>query len=338
VKKGQRRPAKSVKYIEIHLGIADAEGIDMNTKLSSKQVQGLTLLETLVIIVLLGVLFAMMAPALAPVHNKSSRISCVNNLKQIATAYRIWENDNGDKYPMEIEETAEGMRGILSNSVSAGKFAYLPYAIMANELGQSPKVVLCPSDDRIANTNFYWGAQNAPKENGYQWPVPTTYGSFDNTNVSYFCGVGAEDTYPQSILGGDRNLGNGGVINVANGTVPSPEQDPYYGISGTTASPDYPCGADAIINTNGQWSSSFISGGGGSVGNGSQAVAWSAKMHSAGNIAGAGNIMLGDGSAQQVTSAGLRQNWLRNAVDSGNFAAVDTHHTTNNGSIRFLFP
>lgn len=298
----------------------------------------MTLLETLVVMVLLAILVAMLAPAFSHRPGRAPRIWCMNNLKQIGTAYRIWENDNGDKYPMEQAEALAGMQGILSNSMSAGRFAYLPYALMANELGQSPMVVVCPSDERVANTNFFWGPQNAPRESGYTWPAAAVYGSFDNTNVSYFCGVGADDTHPQSILGGDRNLGNGGVINVANGVVRSPEQDPYYGISGTTANPDYPCGADAIVNTNGQWSWSFVSGGGGRVGNRSQAVAWSAKIHSHGNIAGAGNIMLGDGSAQQCASVFLRKNWLRNATDSGNFATNDKIHTAANGSIRLLFP
>jgi hypothetical protein len=61
-------------------------------------------------------------------------------------------------------------------------------------------------------------------------------------------------------------------------------------------------------------------------------------MHSAGNIAGAGNILLGDGSAQQCTSASLRKTWLRYATDSGNFATNDIIHTTTNGFIRFIFP
>ncbi|MGD0815578.1 MAG: type II secretion system protein [Verrucomicrobiota bacterium] len=310
----------------------------MNTKMPLRRPYGMTLLETLVVMVLLAILVGMLAPAFSPVHAKSPRISCINNLKQIGTAYRIWENDNGDKYPMQQLEALGGMQGIFSNSISAGRFAYLPYALMANEMGQSPRVVVCPSDERVFNTNFYWGPRNAPKESGYTWPAPEAYGSFDNTNVSYFCGVGAADTYPQSVLGGDRNLGNGGVINTATGEVRSPEQDPFYGISGTTANPEYPCGADAIVNTNGQWSFSVVSGGGERVGNRSQAVAWSAKMHSAGNIAGAGNILLGDGSAQQCTSASLRKTWLRNAADSGNFATNDMIHTTANGSIRFIFP
>jgi prepilin-type N-terminal cleavage/methylation domain-containing protein len=309
---------------------------DMNTKVSNRRLHGMTLIEVLVVMVVLVVLATMLLPPFSHAHGKQPRISCINNMKQIGTAYRIWENDNGGKYPMQQPEALGGMQELLSNSVSAGPYAYLAYSIMQNEMGQSPKIVICPSDERTANTNFWPGIANAPSpSNSFNLGGA---GTFDNTNVSYWVGAGASDTYPQSLLGGDRNLGNGGVINVANGAVRDPTQDQYYGISGTMANPEHPCGADAIINTNGIWSFAVISGGGGSVGRGSQAVAWSAKMHSAGNMAGAGNIMLGDGSAQQVSSANFRQNWLRNATDGGNFASYDKIHTSAKGDIRLLFP
>jgi hypothetical protein len=60
------------------------------------------------------------------------------------------------------------------------------------------------------------------------------------------------------------------------------------------------------------------------------------KLHSAGNIAGAGNIMLGDGSAQQCTSAGLRQTWMVNAVDGGYFDSLGG--STSSGDIHMIFP
>src|ERR1017187_6471043 len=106
----------------------------MNTRMSDKRWQGMTLLETVVVIVILGVLAAMLLPALAPTHHCGKRISCVNNMKQLGTAYRIWENDNGDKYPMQQTEALGGMQGLLSGSASAGMFAYLPYSIMQNEM------------------------------------------------------------------------------------------------------------------------------------------------------------------------------------------------------------
>jgi hypothetical protein len=86
------------------------------------------------------------------------------------------------------------------------------------------------------------------------------------------------------------------------------------------------------LNTNG---TTIALGGVGLPANGEPG--WSAKLHSAGNLAGAGNIMLGDGSAQQVTSGSFRLSWLKNAADSGNFYSGSAYNTAI-GDIRLLFP
>ena len=121
---------------------------------------------------------------------------------------------------------------------------------------------------------------------------------FSNTNISYFVGLTSNDTAnPQALLGGDRNLGPG--------TTPDPE----YGYS----------------PADGKGNEVFVNG----------PVCWSRKMHSRGNDAGAGNIMLGDGSAQQVTSASLRLNWLTNG-----FVKIPAQDKTTNSlrGIRLIFP
>jgi hypothetical protein len=150
---------------------------------------------------------------------------------------------------------------------------------MSNELGLSPKLVVCQNDERQ--------------------PALTFTNNFDNTHVSYFVGVTANDNNPQSIQGGDRNLGPG--------TVP----DPDFGYS-----PKSGKGNDVTIPITGP-------------------VSWSLKMHSAGNPVGAGNILLGDGSGQQVSSASFNLNWLRNAQGTNNWPAG---HIPTTPSIRLVFP
>jgi prepilin-type N-terminal cleavage/methylation domain-containing protein len=292
----------------------------------NKKIGAFTLIELLVVIAIIAILASMLLPALARAKQKAQRISCINNMKQVGTAYRIWENDNNNTYPPIASVANGGFDDLLTAATGRGQYAYLAYTLMQNEMGQSPKIVMCPSDDRSPNTNFWAGTVNMPSPSS-SFNIGGT-GTFDNTNVSYWVGVGALDTYPQSLLGGDRNLGNGG-------TSAAPSQDANYGISGTTANPADINGADAIVNTNGTW---IVSGNGanGGVVTAGQLVAWSAKLHSAGNTAGAGNIMLGDGSAQQVSSANLRQNWLHNASDTGNFSG--STYTSGGGYLRYLFP
>jgi hypothetical protein len=119
--------------------------------------------------------------------------------------------------------------------------------------------------------------------------------------------------------------------------VNNPTQDANYGISGSgTQESTGQSGADAVVNTNGAWFNQDILALGGTDGGAGEAVGWSAKLHSAGNIAGAGNIMLGDGSAQQCTSASLRKSWMANAADSGFFDELGG--TSASGEIHLIFP
>ena len=64
-----------------------------------KEKKAFTLIELLVVIAIIAILAAMLLPALAAAKRKAQRISCVNNLKEVSLAFRIWEGDNGDKYP-----------------------------------------------------------------------------------------------------------------------------------------------------------------------------------------------------------------------------------------------
>ncbi len=203
----------------------------------------------------------------------------VNKLKEIGTAYRLWALDNGGRNPAE-QTAAKGGWGDFLTKAEQGAICWTNFAILSNDLGQSPRLVVCPSDERLPAADF--GANFK-----------------DNTHLSYFVGVSAKDNYPQSIQGGDRNLGPG--------TVPDSE----YGFSSKSGK-----GNDVALPISGP-------------------VSWSLKMHSAGNTVGAGNILLGDGSVEQVSSASFNQNWLRNAEPTTNWPPG---HVPPSPSIRLVFP
>ncbi len=153
----------------------------MKLRLSPKHNAAMTLFEVGVVVAILLVLALIFLPALAASKRKSSKINCVNNLKQIGLAFRLWSGDNNDKYQMDISVTNGGAMEF----ASVGNVIEI-FQVMSNELG-TPKILLCnESTNQVGATNFGSG--------------------LNSKNISCFVGVDAKEIYPQMILSGDDNL------------------------------------------------------------------------------------------------------------------------------------
>lgn len=150
-----------------------------------RQEAGLTKVEVLAMVAMVAVLIGLLLPGQPRPLSKAKRISCVNNLKQIGLAFRVWANDAEEGFP-----TAHADRlGGVGDSMAEGK-VWRAFQVMSNMLFD-PKILVCPADTRIAATNW---------------------NDFGNANLSYFVGLDAADTRPNMILAGDRNLARDGAL------------------------------------------------------------------------------------------------------------------------------
>jgi prepilin-type N-terminal cleavage/methylation domain-containing protein len=235
-----------------------------------KHKKAFTLIELLVVIAIIAILAALLLPALAAAKRKAQRISCVNDLKQVGLAFRMWEGDNGDRYPMAVSTIKNGAMETVYSALSTTPAKYdllTVFSCMSNEIN-TPKILFCPADNGV------WGA-NLPRTQATNWITfdPTiTGGQLAFTYLSYFVCGDAFESYPQMIMDGDRNIGTASTLaTTANNT-------------------NSAIGGSALV----QW------GSGGTAP--TTPWAWdNVSLHLKN-----GNLGLADGSVQQATVSGLQ--------------------------------
>lgn len=91
--------ASNGPYLPGARGVLSHRFPDKSSSPGSSASFGFTLIELLVVIAIIAILAAILFPVFAKAREKAKETACINNMKQLGTAFLMYMDDNKDRFP-----------------------------------------------------------------------------------------------------------------------------------------------------------------------------------------------------------------------------------------------